>query len=208
MYSNFIFAFLTMCSMSIFTPSENLSKNPKDTISLGLEIQQGEKRIPIRSSEQHIFLSKDRFTVFFNLKRDDDVAEKFYAGRLITDVDDGIFNQFEVDKTFEEIPSLMAGTSMAGPQDRPYDCIFFDDQAHHYIFYANEEENRAHLVSEENDLLKLSFDVENYCMQDLEVNIKNSNFEQIFMVFFIDENLNQVVDDGEFVKLEVSFKNE
>ena len=206
MYSNFIFAFLTMCSVSIFNPTEISTDNSKDITSLGIEIQQGEKVIPILSSKQHVSLSKERFTVFFNLKRDDDVAEKYYSGRLIMDIDAGIFNQFEANKTFEEIPSLAAGTSMAGPQNSPYDCIFFDDQAHHYIFYANEDENRAHLVSEENGLLRLSFDVENYCMEDLEINIKNSNFEQIFMVFFVDENLNQVVDEGEFVKLEVSFE--
>lgn len=185
-----------------FSASSRQSSDLKD---LGLKIEQGKESYVIHSSEQTIQLNKDKFSMVFNLKKDDEIAEVYYAARVIADIDPDIFKQFEADTPFEKVPALAEGTSMAGPKDAPYECIFFHDQAHHYIFYSNEEAKRANIVSKENDELQLSFDIENYCMQDLEVNIKNSNFEQIYLVFFIDKNLNEIVEDGEFVKLEINF---
>jgi hypothetical protein len=203
MSSTSIFTFLMVFTMSIF----HSTKLPSQLNDFGLKIQQGKNEIEITSSQQSVELSKEKFSVFFNIKKDDDVAQNYHAARLVADIDPDIFSQFEANRSFDEIPSLSAGTSMAGPKDGQYGCIFFDDQAHHYIFYNNEEEKRAELISkEENGIVRLSFDVENYCMQDLEVNIENSNFEKLYFVFFIDENLNEKVDEGEFVKLIVNLK--
>ncbi len=203
MSSTSIFTFLMVFTMSIF----HSTKLPSQLNDFGLKIQQGKNEIEITSSQQSVELSKEKFSVFFNIKKDDDVAQNYHAARLVADIDPDIFSQFEANRSFDEIPSLSAGTSMAGPKDGQYGCIFFDDQAHHYIFYNNEEEKRAELISkEENGIVRLSFDVENYCMQDLEVNIENSNFEKLYFVFFIDENLNEKVEEGEFVKLIVNLK--
>jgi hypothetical protein len=205
MSSTSIFTFLLVFSMSIFQSTALLSQ----LNDFGLIIQQGNHKIEINSSQQSIELSKEKFSIFFNLKKDDDVAQNYHAARLVADIDPDIFKQFEVNKSFEKIPALSLGTSMAGPKDGQYDCIFFDDQAHHYIFYNNEEEKRATLVSKkENGLVRLSFDVENYCMQDLEVNIGNSNLKKLYFVFLIDENLNEKVEEGEFVKLIINLLDE
>jgi hypothetical protein len=203
MSSTSILTFLMAFSMSIFLSTEL----PSQLNDFDLKIQQGKNEIEIISSQQSIDLSKEKFSVIFNLKKDDDVAQNYHAARLVADIDPAIFKQFEPNKSFEEIPSLSAGTSMAGPKDGQYECIFFDDQAHHYIFYNNDEEKRATLVSKkENGLVRLSFDVENYCMQDLEVNIENSNFEKLYFIFLIDENRNEKIEKGEFVKLIVNLK--
>jgi len=203
MSSTSIFTFLMLLSMSIFQSTEL----PSQLNDFELKIQQGKNEIAINSSQQSIDLSKEKFSVFFNIKKDDDVAQNYHAARLVADIDIDIFKQFESGKSFEEIPALSAGTSMAGPKDGQYGCIFFDDQAHHYIFYNNEEEKRAELISKEpNGIVRLSFDIENYCMQDLEVNIENSNFEKLYFVFLIDENLNNKVEEGEYVKLIVNLK--
>lgn len=198
-----IFTFLMAFSMSVFSSTDL----PSQLNDFDLKIQQGNNEFKINSTQQSIELTKEKFSVFFNLKKDNDVAQNYFAARLVADIDPDIFKQFENNKSFDQIPSLSAGTSMAGPKDGPYECIFFDDQAHHYIFYNNEEEKRAKLVSkEENGMVRLSFDVENYCMQDFEVNIENSNFEKLYFVFLIDENLNEKVEEGEFVKLIVNLK--
>ena len=203
MSSTSIFTFLMVFSMSIFQSTEL----PSQLNDFGLKIQQGNNEIEINLSQQSIDLSKEKFSISFNIKKDDDVAQNYHAARLVADIDPDIFKQFESGKSFDKIPALSAGTSMAGPKDAQYECIFFDDQAHHYIFYNNEEEKRANLISKmENGKVELSFDVENYCMQDLEVNIENSNFEKLYFVFLIDENLNQKVEEGEFVKLIVNLK--
>lgn len=193
--------------MTLMMNTFSLSQSHQDLTTLGLKIIQDGKEFAIETTEQNIKLAKEKFEITFNLKRDDDVAEKYYAARIVADIDSDIFNQFDPEKTFEEIPSLAIGTSMAGPKDAPYNCIFFDDQAHHYVFYNNEDEKRAKLLSKENGILKLGFDIENYCMQDFEINISNSNFEEIFMVFFIDKNLNEIVEEGEFVKLQITFED-
>lgn len=202
MYSTSLLTVMMVSIMNLFS----ISQQSQDLEALGLKIQQQENIISITSAEQSIILAKEKFSVVFNLKKDDDVAQKYYAARLIADIDPDIFKQFEAEKSFEEVPSLALGTSMAGPKDAPYNCIFFHDQAHHYIFYSSEEEKRANLINKENEILELSFDIQHYCMQDFEVNISNSNFEQIFFVFFIDKNLNEIVDEGEFVKLEINFE--
>ena len=203
MSSTYIFTFLMVFSLSIFQSTEL----PSQLNDFDLKIQQGNTEIEINTSQQTIDLAKEKFTVFFKIKRDDDVAQNYYAARLVADIDPDIFKQFEPGKSFDKIPSLTAGTSMAGPKDDQYECIFFDDHAHHYIFYNNEEEKRANLVSKkENGIVQLSFDVENYCMQDIEVNIENSNFGKLYFVFLIDENLNEIVEEGEYVKLIVNLK--
>ena len=203
MSSTSIFTLLIVLSMSIFQTPEQ----PNQLNDFGLKIKQGQNEIEINSTEQSIDLSKEKFSVFFDIKKDDDIAQNYHAARLVADIDPDIFKQFESNKSFEDIPALSSGTSMAGPKDAQYGCIFFDDQAHHYIFYNNEEEKRATLVSKkENGIVRLSFDVENYCMQDLEVNIQNSNFEKLYFVFLIDENLNEKVEEGEYVKLIVNLK--
>ncbi|MFK8006580.1 MAG: hypothetical protein AB8H03_09425 [Saprospiraceae bacterium] len=203
MSSTSIFTFLMVFSMSIFQSTEL----PSQLNDFGLKIQQGKNEITINTSQQSIDLAKEKFSVYFDIKKDDDVAQNYHAARLVADIDPDIFEQFEPGKSFDKIPALSAGTSMAGPKDAQYECIFFDDQAHHYIFYNNEEERRANLVSKkENGIVELSFDVENYCMQDFEINIANSNFEKLYFVFLIDENLNQKVEKGEYVKLIVNLK--
>ncbi len=201
MSSTSMFNLLMVFSLSIFQSTDL----PSQLNDFNLKIQQGKNEIEINSSEQSIELSKEKFSIFFNLKKDDDIAQTYHAARLVADIDPDIFKQFEAGKSFDEIPALAAGTSMAGPKDHQYECIFFDDQAHHYIYYNNEEEKRAKLISkEENGIVRLSFDVENYCLQDFEINIENSNFEKLYFVFLIDENLNEKVEEGEFVKLIVN----
>ncbi len=192
--------------MTFMMNTFSISQSTQDLTTLGLKIMQDGKEYAILSTEQNIKLAKDKFEIIFNLKKDDDIAEKYFAARIVADIDSDIFKQFEPKKKFEEVPSLVAGTSMAGPKDAPYNCIFFDDQAHHYIFYNNEDEKRANLISKENNLLQLGFDIENYCMQDFEINISNSNFEAIYMVFFIDKNLNEIVEEGEYAKLKITFE--
>ena len=190
-----------MNTLSISQPSEGISQ-------MGLKIVQDGKEFSIQKMEETIQLTRGKFELVFNLKQDDDVAEKYYSARVVADVDGDIFKQFEAGESFSKVPSLSEGTSMAGPKDKPYDCIFFDDQAHHYIFYSSEEEKRAHLKSKEPQHLQLGFEIENYCMQDFEINISNSNFEKIYLVFLIDKNLNEQLEEGEFVKLEISFSED
>ncbi len=203
MSSTSIFTFLMVFSMSIFQSTEL----PSQLNDFDMKVQQGNNEIVINTSQQSIDLVKEKFSIYFNIKKDDDIAQNYHAARLVADVDPDIFKQFEAGKSFDKIPALSAGTSMAGPKDAQYECIFFDDQAHHYIFYNNEEEKRANLISKkENGIVQLSFDVENYCMQDFEVNIANSNFEKLYFVFLIDENLNEKVEEGEYVKLIVNLK--
>lgn len=203
MNCNSILTLLFIFSMNIVP---DIQKEHKLS-DLGLKIEQGENEITIQKEFETIILSKEKFTVAFNLEKDDDIAQKYYSVRMVADIDPEIFTQFESEKKFDKIPALALGTSMAGPKDAPYECIFFHDQAHHYIFYSSEEERRANLIAKENEMLQLSFDIENYCMQDLEVNIKNSNFEEIFMVFIFDKNLNEKIDSNEMVKMEVKFEN-
>jgi hypothetical protein len=197
-----IYTILFAFSISTFQSKEL----PNQLNDFDLKIYQGDNIIAVTASEQSIDLVKEKFTINFKIKKDDEAGQNYHAARLITDIDPDIFKQFEVRKNFEEIPSLSEGTSIAGPKDSQYECIFFGDQSHHYIFYNNEEEKRATLISkEENGFVQLSIDIENYCLQDLEVNIKNTNFEKLYFVFFIDENLNQKIDEGEFVKLIINF---
>ncbi|MEM6963665.1 MAG: hypothetical protein AAF573_02795 [Bacteroidota bacterium] len=204
MNCNSILTFLfVLCVNSV--PSSQKATQLSD---LGLSIEQGERKIAIQSEHDTIILSKEKFSVSFNLEKDDDVAQKYHAVRMVADIDPEIFVQFETDKKFEEIPALALGTSLAGPRATPYKCIFFHDQAHHYIFYSSEAERRANLVAKENEQLRLSFDIENYCMQDLEVNIKDSNFEEIFLVFVFDKNLNETVEADEMVKIEIQLEEE
>lgn len=200
MPSSSIFLFLMIFFITIIQSTELSSQ----LNNFELKIQQGENEIEINSSQQSVELLKEKFSVYFNIKKDDAVAQNYHAARLVADIDPDIFSQFESNKSFNEIPALADGTSMAGPKDGQYECIFFDDQAHHYIFYNNEDEKRAELISkQENGIVRLGFDIENYCMQDFEVNIENSNFEKLYFVFLIDENLNEKVEEGEFVKLVV-----
>lgn len=195
-----IYPFLVAMTTLIFSSGETSSQINE----LGLIIQQGKKELSIEVDQSTIALAKEKFTVLFDIKKDDVDAQHYYAARLIADVDPAMFDQFAPGNSFEAIPALSAGTSMAGPKDEPYDCIFFDDQAHHYIFYNDEMEKRANLISKkENGKVQLGFEVENYCMQDFEINIKNSNLEKLYFVFLIDENLNNILEEGEYVKLTV-----
>lgn len=98
------------------------------------------------------------------------------------------------------------GTGLAGPYEGGY--LYVDEpNSHHFIYYSRDENSRCTLLSEGvDDLLALSYTVNNFNFGGKELSVKKWATDNIYLVIFIDKNSNKLVDKGEFARVAIRFQ--
>lgn len=176
-----------------------------DISNLGIEIIQGDKEYPINNQQAEININKNAFTIRFNLTKK---AQFFHIAALL---DENTFNQEIANISCDIIPYLSPGTGYAGYQDKPYDSMYISKNEHgqHYIYYENEKSRRADLLENKGDYYRLEWKINKITIipnfnYRLEYDIKDVPLNSLYLVLFMDDNLNEIVDPGEFVKLKIN----
>lgn len=175
------------------------SEIPKESII----ISQGNGGFIDNSGEFTVTLERDEFTIeFFNKRYQGDEHHTakiaFFSSALSLD-------QAISGIRAKDISYFDYGTSIAGtPQG--YDEIWLDHSGNHSVYYSDEDDKRATLLGEKNGMLHLSFPVHTIMINEMEFKMKKIDIPNLYIVIYIDRNLDGWVQDGELTKATVIFK--
>jgi hypothetical protein len=182
----------------------NTANAQKNAVAVSI-IQNG-KEIKIKGDTQTIVLKKDEFKILFNSFAYTD--KKSYA----TQIDDfsdkkGVAMIYNGEK-IDSIPYFMGGTGMATGFGKEYECMYFDKDfdANHYIIYQENGDKRAKLEGKNGDTLRLSWTINKFNVNEMEMAIKKIEIKELYIVVFNDFNLNGTVDEGEYCIIHVFFE--
>ncbi len=174
---------------------------------LGIKILQGNKTYDLINQEENITLKKEKFSIQFNVKKYDENNE-FNALKIAAVPDENMFNSIE-QGTICETSIFCPGRSMAGYGDRPFRALAVSEEAFHYIYYENEDSRRADLLGIRDDgTVDLEWKIDKVTFADSELEYKLSDIpvNYLYLIAFIDKNMNGITDAGEFTKIKITLQ--
>lgn len=171
-----------------------------------IRLIQNEKIIELNSFKQSLIIEKKPFAIRFFCKPYDTKNEKFYATQIAVIDNEETFNKIKIGDVAEKYPFFEAGTGMAPNESGFYDAVFINNEAHHYIYYDNESDKRANLISKQNDIIELEWQINKFFHNEKEADLTELPFKTLFFVIFIDANLNKRMEQDEIHLVQVQFK--
>jgi hypothetical protein len=173
----------------------------------GITIEQDGKRINITQNTTEINLDKMPFSLEFEVFPYNPEKEKWYAVQIAATANKDNLKYFKEGEIGDQNPFLSPGTGMASEEGKPYSSMVIRDDGNHYIYYENESHRRADLVEKkDNGKVRLKWNVNLFWVDDKEIEIAKSSFKEIYIMIFIDNNLNKIIEKGEYNLLKLKFK--
>ena len=195
-----IFLFFVGCTPKV---EEKISQSKSESIGTVSIVQNG-KAQSFDPGTHITVINKDAFSIQFNNYRYTD--EKCHSARLLVFSYDLNFSEISVGMNIKGNEYLGNGLGKALNESGSYESIFIDTKGYHYLLYENEDSRRLNLISEEDDLLKLGFDIANVTIKGEAKTIRNSALNKLCLILFVDRNLNYIIDEDELTKLTVVFR--
>jgi hypothetical protein len=208
MKSGFIIALSVICATSLAQFNYNKIKQSKKSDDFrGVIIEQNGKRINITENTTELALNKAPFSLEFEVYPYNIEKEEFYSVQIAATANKDNLKYFKEGVIGDQNPFLSPGTGLASELDKPYSSMVIRDDGHHYIFYENESSRRADLIEKkDNGKVRLKWNVNLFWVDDKEIEIAKSSFKDIYIMIFIDNNLNRIIEKGEYNLLKLRFK--
>jgi hypothetical protein len=176
----------------------------KDTFSLNLEIIQKDKRYEMKSGFNSLNIILDSFTLEFNSKVY--TEKKYYSVQIAAMKDKADIEAVMEGEDVDNILFFVPGSGMASDKGLPYSSLVLTPEAHHYIIWELKGEKRAELVSQEKENIRLKWTITEMTFKSKTFTIPQSTFLTIYLVVFMDANLNYSLDKGEWSVVELNFR--
>ena len=169
-------------------------------------IQNGQV-ITVTKNSESIQLARKPFTIRYYAKQYNSKKEKFYAAQfaVLENANDTSFAK--IGNKTEDIPYFQPGTGFAVDENGMYSEIFIANDGHHYLTYESEEDKRAKLISKNNDLLELEWDISGVFYENKDLQFSELQLSTVYFVVLIDGNLNGKIDKEELKIIQITFKN-
>ena len=183
----------------------NVSAQRKATIDT-IQFIQGDDIHPLIKENDTITLDRDEFHIRYHAKKFDPNKKKPYALRiaLMQHPD----NKIHPGTNVETVDYFRLGTGMANSDNTE---LIIADAGNNYIFYQNENEKRADLLSQNGDDLLLDIDVKSLYvpisnLDSKSVELKDTHMKDLWFVIWYDADLNNKIDKGELKKVHLKFR--
>lgn len=147
-----------------------------------------------------VTLKRAVFAIRFETNKYNEKKKKFYATQIAAVTHDSCVAFVKMGAVVDHIPFFSSGTGLAA-EEFGYSSVFIDDEAHHYIFYSNEKERRAELLSTNADKVQLRWNIPMAFYNGENLSFEALPISHFYLIFFNDANLNKVVDEGEFLSV-------
>lgn len=198
-----------LISTLAFTESDS-SKLPFDDSGVYVVIDGTERELTAGKKVNTLHLGKEPFKLRFFNKRYNPDEKKFYAAKISVSTNPELLEMIKPKMNEEKVPYFAPGTGMATDQTSGYPYLFLDDGACHYVNYTNEENKRAELISENQDWLKLEMNVKGIIKKvggkSSDIDMENIEDITLYLVTFIDRNLDDIIQKDELTKSIMHFK--
>lgn len=168
-----------------------------------ITITQEGRTVLLQDEENKIMLKKAAFTIrFYNKRYTDDTP---YATMISAFTDEASLGKVRVGVKTEDTPFFSPGTGLAADQTG-YSAIFLDNEANHYLYYKDEKDKRADLVSDDKGILTLEWTPHSFYLKGKDTQFADAGISTVYFVMFTDNNRNGIVDKGELKKVTLTFK--
>jgi|GEM_PF-2904522 len=108
---------------------------------------------------------------------------------------------------FKDTPCFALGTGMVGERAKPYSEVFVDPEAHHYIYYENDGDRRANVLTESGDVFHLDWPISAIFLNKKTYSISEFPNKTLRVAIFQNHNHNEVIDHNELLILTIEFKD-
>lgn len=166
-------------------------------------IRQNNKDYVIDIKNKKIELIKSPFSIVFNNKKWDPNNLKLYSATIVFLSDYEIYNNIKVNTSVSSVSCLESGNLISGGHS-PFESFQIGDVGYNLI-YENQYSTKLNLLKSENGIYTLELPVINFSKNDKLIELKNLNENKLYLVFFIDRNLNRFIDENELFKCEINF---
>lgn len=167
-------------------------------------ISQDDKEFSFSTGEAEITLTKTPFKLSFYNKEYS--VKEFYALQLVALDDYETYRAFCSGIPTSESVFFSPGTGMAPDESGRYESLIITDKAHHYLFYSRDDKSRLNKLGKSGRYLLLNFSIDTIFDGIDNAPIKNYNKNQLFLILFIDRNLDEIIDHNELYKLNINFE--
>ncbi len=173
--------------------------SPSKEYNIECAFLQGEKTIELIENQTEITIKKQSFAIEFNSLESDLERRRFYATQIAISTNIEDLNYIKDGQYISDIPFFMPGTGSAvrGPYEF-YSLYEGKYGIHQYIVYEKEGEQRAELISEKDNILRLKSDVNAIKMNGEIIPLSKIGISELFMMIISDINLNGILDENEF----------
>ncbi len=183
----------------------NQTSQGNDISNLGIAVKQDNRIFNITKQQEEITLSKSEFSMQFHLKNNIDYVQ------IASLADESTFNQEISNLSYNDVQFFNSGTAYAGYPDKPYDSLAISNYGQHIIFYENNEYRRADLINYNDDYLSLEWKINSITIiidfrNKINYNIKDFPLNNLYLVFFTDNNQNGIIDIDEYAKIKINLQ--
>ncbi len=168
---------------------------------------QGEQEIPVTEVQSVVNIGAGEISIrFFNQPYDTE-SGRFNAMRIAAILDVSQIPPIRSGMPVDSVPCFRPGTGMACARSGRYNALIFNPNAHHYLYYENEESKRLRCLGAVREQLKLEFTVDSLSIWRQTESLTQTSVDEFYLVFFNDKNLNKLIDDGEWGQLTIRIKD-
>lgn len=186
--------------LSVFSCKIQQNQQPNSGLTInGVVIPKGESNLTIHKGEIHF-----EFDVLpYNSK-----YEIFNAAQFSFTTKESNIQYFNEGIIAENNPFIGPGTGIATEKGKPYPLIYLD-YGNHYIFYENNDDKRGDFIKfNEDGSVRLSWTVDTYFFKETRFTrkIENSSIKKLYLMVFLDENLNDIVEQDEYYLINIQLE--
>ena len=160
---------------------------------------QNEKRI-IVIKDKVVALKKMPFAVSFSHKKYNEQTESFYAVQIAVLKNKSDLEILKVGSHTDEIPFFKSGSGYAASENLVDDNLYIGNTGHHYLYYTDEKNKRVDLLKNERNDYEGIWHINTFNDIETSTSARMSKYKgkELYFVIFKDENLNQIINEGEF----------
>jgi hypothetical protein len=125
--------------------------------------------------------------------------------QIAVDTTPSVFNGIKPGILVDNASCFAPGSGAAGPQAKPYESIFLGSDVHHYIFFENDENRRANVITQSGNIYHLEWPIEKIYINEKDTPISEFNGQNLYFVVFQNHNMNDLIDHNELLLLTVKF---
>jgi hypothetical protein len=86
------------------------------------------------------------------------------------------------------------------------DTLLMNEDGHNYIYYKNETDRRADLLTKHETYLELQIPVNGIYYKGNSFSIQDLKINDLWFILLNDDNLNETIDPGELHKVHIKFR--
>lgn len=142
-------------------------------------------------------LNKSTFSVRFYNKPYDGFNDHYYAAKIAVFEEKPDTSLLKQGQSTNKIPYFEAGSGMSPSHHETYDAMVISATGHHYLFYENKKSKRVQLIIKHDDYFELEWEINFFNAKGIDLPLSEISYSRLYMVVFIDYNLNDIIDADE-----------